>query len=586
VVSVALSQARVLDPTLEDQVDPPARRSTFTGRIGAFVAIAAGTAAIAAHGLIYGHWLMDDAAITFGYARNVAAGLGPVLQPGADPVEGYSNPTWLALLALGARLGLFDHGAIFGIPDYVLYPKVLAIACCAGVLTLFYFTAKVLTPRPRLATLLAGAGLAAMPSFVIWIVSGLENPVYALFVAAIAAVLTRAIAFDRLLNWRTATLAGALAAGAALTRPDGVVYAGAFGIVALLFLRRDRIKQTLIACAISLAGFVLPFGAYLLYRWTTFHRLVPNTAVAKDQPLPVLADLAKPSQLVGYVGWAAALLLAALVAVTLARRSGVRAHFAGLLVPLGLAVLAFCILQADWMGEFRFATPIWTLSALLGGVSLTTAWTAARIRVRALLTLGVVVAIAVSMVQFEASARAWRMQAKTPMCIVVERDARTLNAMEDIIGRDDLSAGVIDLGGQSMASDLRVIDLAGLGDAKIADYLGRGDLAGMRDYTFDVAKPDIITFVGTWDSTLGFNTDLRLERDYDVVYHTTDGDWADIFSAYGPVGFWVRKDVIPNQATLTELRNYTKARVEPILHLNTTANRRDCGPVLRPGQTG
>jgi hypothetical protein len=452
------------------------------------------------------------------------------------------------------------------------------------VLTLFYFTAKVLTRRPRTATLVAGGALAAMPSFVIWIVSGLENPVYALFVAAVAAVLTRALAFDRLLNWRTATLAGVMAAGAALSRPDGAVYAGAFGIVALLFLRRDRIQQTLIACVTSVAAFVVPFGAYVLYRWFTFSRLVPNTAVAKDQPLPVLADLGKASQLVGYVGWATALLAVGLVAATLARRSPERNHFAGLLVPLGLAVFAFSVLQSDWMGEYRFATPIWTLSALIGAVALTIVWDAAHIRARVPLAAGLLVATAVSFVQFEASARAWRLEAKTPMCVVVERDARTMNGMADLIGREDLSAGVIDLGGQSMASDLRLIDLAGLGDADVADYLGRGDIEGMRDYTFQVAKPDLITFIGTWDTTLGFTADPRFDRDYHLVYHS-GGDWPGILLSYNRVGYWVRKDVVPTEAKLAELREYTRARVEPILERNASANRRDCGPVLRPGQT-
>ena len=584
-MSVALSRSRAVEPDPGTPVAPGTdRRTRLLGRLGAVAAVAVGTLLIAAHGRLYGAWIMDDAAITFGYARNVAAGLGPVLQPGAEPVEGYSNPTWLALLALGARLGLFDSGAIFGVPDYVLFPKALGIACCAGVLTLFYLTAKVLTPRPRAATLIAGGALAATPSFVIWIVSGLENPVYALFVAAVAAVLTRAIAVDRLLHWRTATVAGVLAAGAALSRPDGAVYAGAFGIVALLFLRRDRIGQTLVAGVISVVAFALPFGAYLAYRWVTFSRLIPNTAVAKDQPLPGFADLGKASELVGYVGWAAVLLVAGLVAVTLSRPTPARAALAGILVPLGLAVLAFTILQADWMGEYRFATPIWTLGALLGGVALTVVWDGAGVRARVLVAVAVVVAVAVSFVQFRTSVQAWQAEAKTPMCIVVERDARTMNRMADIIGRDDLTAGVIDLGGQSMASDLRLIDLAGLGDAPIADYLGRGDLEGMRDHTFEVAKPDLITFIATWDLTLGFNTDPRFERDYHLVYRA-QGNFPGILFSYNYVGFWVRKDVVPDEATLTELREYTQARVDPILQLNTTDNRRDCGPVLRPGQT-
>ncbi len=90
------------------------------------VAIGLPTLLVAAHALVYGLWLVDDAGITFAYARSIAAGAGPVLQPGAPPVEGYSNPAWLALLVLGRWLGLFDHSTWFGVPDLVAYPKALA----------------------------------------------------------------------------------------------------------------------------------------------------------------------------------------------------------------------------------------------------------------------------------------------------------------------------------------------------------------------------------------------------------------------------------------------------------------------------
>ena len=55
-------------------------------------AVAAGppTVLTALHARFYGAWIVDDAGITFGYARSIATGAGPVLQPGADEVEGYS----------------------------------------------------------------------------------------------------------------------------------------------------------------------------------------------------------------------------------------------------------------------------------------------------------------------------------------------------------------------------------------------------------------------------------------------------------------------------------------------------------------
>ena len=56
-----------------------------------------------------------------------------MLQPGAPPVEGFSDPAWMALLDFGHRLGLFDHGTWFGVPDYVA----LAVAILAVHLALF-----------------------------------------------------------------------------------------------------------------------------------------------------------------------------------------------------------------------------------------------------------------------------------------------------------------------------------------------------------------------------------------------------------------------------------------------------------------
>ena len=74
------------------------------------------------HARIYGQWIVDDAGLSFAYARSLATGAGPVLQPGSAPVEGFSNPTWVAVLAVGRALHLFDHGAWFGTPELLCTP--------------------------------------------------------------------------------------------------------------------------------------------------------------------------------------------------------------------------------------------------------------------------------------------------------------------------------------------------------------------------------------------------------------------------------------------------------------------------------
>ena len=51
-----------------------------------------------AHAAVFRHWLIDDAGISFTYSRNLAQGFGLVAQPGAPPVEAYSNFLWVVLL--------------------------------------------------------------------------------------------------------------------------------------------------------------------------------------------------------------------------------------------------------------------------------------------------------------------------------------------------------------------------------------------------------------------------------------------------------------------------------------------------------
>ena len=42
-------------------------------------------------------WVVDDAGITFSYARNLVLGYGLVAQPGAEPVEGFTSLSWCLL---------------------------------------------------------------------------------------------------------------------------------------------------------------------------------------------------------------------------------------------------------------------------------------------------------------------------------------------------------------------------------------------------------------------------------------------------------------------------------------------------------
>ncbi|MBW0104473.1 hypothetical protein [Pseudonocardia sp. KRD291] len=557
--------------------DPPAgrRRSDV---VAAVVAVAVPTVVVAVHMLAYGRWIVDDAAITFSYARSIAAGAGPVLQPGGELAEGYSNPAWLAILLLGHGIGLFDHGSWFGVPDLVLFPKAVALLCCAGIFAGFHTVARAVWPRPSrwpaIVTVVAGTATAVVPSFVIWVSSGLENPLLALAAVTTAAVLARARSGGDLLRVSVAVTCGLLAAVAALTRPDGLVYLGAYPIAVLLTLRRDRLGAALISTVASVVAFAIPFGGYLTWRVLTFGRWLPNTAVAKSQGLPDTASLARPAELLSYPGWLSALLVLGLVAVGLFRPGRHRGVLVAVLVPLMLAVAAFGVLSEDWMGVYRFATPVWPLAALAATVAAAAVLPKVPVRGRALVALLAVAGALLSGITWLDGARTFRATPTISMCAGAQGMGASPNAFGDILGIPSGAIATPDIGGTALASRYQVIDIAGLASARIADLWRAGDMAGIRDHLLVEARPAFIEIHGGWSTSTGLLDDPRMDAEYVPIMKTAARS-----------GWYVRRDLVPDQARFAAaVRHAEQVALPQRVRYSYAAPRSSCGG-LEPGTT-
>ncbi|GAA2817375.1 hypothetical protein [Saccharopolyspora taberi] len=564
-------------PVETQEEQPQAETARRRTRPWSWLSVLGGTAAIGAHGSLYGNWFVDDAAITFAYSRSIAEGLGPVVQPGADPVEGFSNPTWTVLLAVGRLLGLFDHGSLFGVPDYVLFPKGLALLCVAAMLTVCHGVARRVTSRAWLVTLVVGGLLAVIPSFVIWVFSGLENSLYALVIVGLAAVLFHASMDDRLPASKVAAVAGLLAATAALTRPEGLIYAGAYPLAVLIHLRRHTLGASVRGVVVSVLAFAVPVGAYFTWRYLEFGRLLSNPSVAKAQGIPEVADLMRSAELVGYAGPLAVLALAVVLGMALGRSTTWRRGLASLLVPLMLAVIAFAVLKPDWMAQYRFATPIWALGALVAVLSAVEVFRNGQRRGRVVLAAGLVMSVVPSVYVFGIHARAFNSVPNISMCYVADRLGRVPNAYADIIGATEASILLPDLGGSALTSRLHLVDLGGLVEPRIADFMKNEDMAGMRDWVFEEVRPTFIHSRSVWGDT-GISADPRM-RDYVQIYR---------YELPGaPAGDWVRRDAVPDEEALRKLREYADTVVAEVDHKDVTNvwPSRTCGPTLRPGQT-
>ena len=226
---------------------------------GLVIALAVGAAV---HQTQLWTWFIEDAAISFAYARNWADGEGLVPFPGGERLEGYSNPTWVGLLAL------FE---LFGIESFHS-SKVMQVVLAVLTVPLTYLLAREASPRPDSGVPLVAAGfLATSTTFAIWGASGLEN---ALFSFVLAAALLRSAVDIRRESFPWAALLWMLLA---ITRPEAILYAAVAGFQTMLFTLQRGLRPTLS----WLGAFFVPFLAYHAIRFDYFAWEFPQTYYGK-----------------------------------------------------------------------------------------------------------------------------------------------------------------------------------------------------------------------------------------------------------------------------------------------------------------
>lgn len=236
-------------------------------RIGRLALWAFILAALLGQQLLMRGYTMDDAFISFRYARNVAQGEGWVYNPGSEPVEGFTNFLWTALLVPVFRLGLEPMPAA----------QALGMACSVIVIFLaFRLTwAGVSHPRGWLP-FWTPVFLIVTGAFVYHAVTGLETHLFTLG-------LTAGVYFFLKRSRTGLALSSFFFLIATLTRPEGLP----LFIVSLLFLigwwsQRDEDFSSLLLFVLLYA---IPLAVFLLWRHRTFGQWLPNTYWAKSGPV-------------------------------------------------------------------------------------------------------------------------------------------------------------------------------------------------------------------------------------------------------------------------------------------------------------
>lgn len=309
-------------------------------------------------------FLGDDAFISFRYARNL--GEHGALVYNLDPlekVEGYTNPLWVLVLALGVLVGLAPEQLAPWLTAGSSLVALVLLACIGSELRLLFAGHQELPGRAafELPDLIAPALLVLVPEFVVWASSGLE------------ASFALALGLGAVYAWLRGRIVGAalLAALAGLTRLDSLVWIASFGLAWLVLAgvqRRRRLRRLDLRAlpwrhvALGLALFVGVLVSALIFRRLYYGQWLPNTWAIKQHGAALRSTWGD-----AYLRWwIERLQLVWLIPLAIF----LRPRHLVLLAPLLVQLVWAWSIGGDFMAYSRFLLPATALVALLIGLTL------------------------------------------------------------------------------------------------------------------------------------------------------------------------------------------------------------------------
>ena len=320
--------------------------------------LAAAVAAVLAIGLLWFHYMPDDAYIGMRYAVNLSGGEGLVFNPG-ERVEGYTNFLWVIILAAAAEAQI----------PLVPGARILSLIFAVGTLLLAWRMCDTVIPAGGKKT--AGPGvaaaapliLAASAPFVTWALSGTEIPLFTFLLTAGMLLLT---------SGRGPRPVFALFALLTLVRPEGVAY---YVLAAVLLIARGEKPRKVAAEGLIIAAMLL--APYLAWKISYCGGIQPNTFYAKTGA-PAIQLRNGIAYTLRFAAWYAWLPAAAVIFLRAGRERGARqaGEFGRMTVPLSVICLNWIIvavLGGDWMLMYRLLVPGLPAIAVMAAASIPSA---------------------------------------------------------------------------------------------------------------------------------------------------------------------------------------------------------------------
>jgi hypothetical protein len=321
-MSLSIPRKQNGSSALKDRLSNPARYTAVSIIILLFFA----------HSFYLGGYLTDDAFITFRYARNLAAGFGPVFNAG-ERVEGYTSFGWMIIFALIHYLGI----------EPVTISRALGLFLGAATLVIcFRFMSRRRANASLVISCIPLIFLALNSGFALWARGGMETLLFAFLVSWAA--------FSTLDKKMARALTGSLYALAFLVRPEGLLF---FALALLYILYESRSTREAIKFAAPIFLILVP---YQIWRMSFYGALLPNTFYAKTTNGPELISAGFDYLCRAFTSFRLGLFLLPFLASFIEAPSRrISAFFLWLALPYCAYVI---YAGGDWMPMFRFVIPL------------------------------------------------------------------------------------------------------------------------------------------------------------------------------------------------------------------------------------
>lgn len=238
-------------------------------RVAYRVALLALAAGLGAHALSQvWHFTIDDAGISYAYARHLAEGEGPVAVVGGPWIEGYSNPLWVFLLVPVHLVGLSIPAVAKG-----LGALLFALGLAAGMAWLAISEGRSWRTIGAVEAAFAIA-VALCAELAVWVPAGLENALFTALLLGMFWLDAREAEHPEAFG-----ASGLFAFALSITRPEAVMYAAP--LIAIKAVQAWRGREPVRQARTAVLSFVVPLVVYHVGHYLVFHELVPNTYYAK-----------------------------------------------------------------------------------------------------------------------------------------------------------------------------------------------------------------------------------------------------------------------------------------------------------------